>query len=58
MMYTGVIVGRFRETQSVEAGSMEEAKERLSANEGETLERTALDVLEVTEIEEVEEEVI
>lgn len=50
--YSGKIVGEFTETQMVEAKDKEEAKQMLSENAGETMDRTASGHLEVSEIEE------
>ena len=54
MKYIGKIVGEFTETQSVEANSIEEAKEKLKDNLGETIEKTATGELEVSDIQETE----
>lgn len=54
MKYIGKIVGEFTETQSVEANSIEEAKEKLKGNLGETIEKTATGELEVSDIQETE----
>ena len=54
MKYIGKIIGEFEETQSVEANSIEEAKQKLKDNLGETIERTATGDLEVSNIVEVE----
>lgn len=53
--YRGKIKGEFEETQDVIADSVEEATAKLSANEGETIDRTATGTLEVTDVEEVAE---
>jgi hypothetical protein len=53
--YTGKIVGEFTETQKVEAENEEQAKELLSENRGDTIERTASGDLEVSDIVEVGE---
>lgn len=51
MQYTGKIKGEFEETQSVEADSIEEATEKLGANLGETIDRTATGTLSVSDVE-------
>lgn len=52
--YIGKIKGEFEETQSVIANSPEEAHQLLEANAGETIDRTATELLEVSDIQEVE----
>jgi len=54
MKFIGKIIGEFEEIQSVEVNSIEEAEKKLSANLGETIERTATERLRVSDIEEVE----
>ena len=56
MMYTAEVKGNFVEKQSVEAASAEEAEAKFLNNEGETLERTDASDLEVSNVEEVEDE--
>ena len=53
MKYIGKIVGEFTETQSIEADSIKEAKEKLKENLGETIERTATSELDVSDIQEI-----
>ena len=53
--YIGKIKGEFEETQSVYANSKEEAEKLLSENAGDTIDRTATGILEVSDILEVEE---
>lgn len=58
MMYTAKVKGNFVETQTIEADSVEEATEKLIANEGETLMRESATDIEVSDVEEVEEEML
>lgn len=55
MKYQGTIVGEFTKKQQVEAASVEEATEKLKANEGEDIEETATGTLEVSDVEEIGE---
>lgn len=55
MKFIGKIKGKFEETQSVIANSKEEAEKLLSENAGETMDRTAIELLEVSDVVEVEE---
>lgn len=51
MKYQGTVTGMFEEVQTVEAASEKEATLLLQANRGDTIQRTALDVLEVSRLE-------
>lgn len=50
----GKVKGPFEETQFVYADTKEEAEKLLSENAGETIDRTSIAILEVSDIEEVE----